>query len=395
MAEGSDGQMSVFKPKGRKSFTVRVGNRYAYGIANRTLAKQIESQWKFERQAGRHGLIDPKAGKYAQHDRRPLADHADDYEKHLLAEKRTEQYARETVGWAKYIFNAAGIDRISRIERHDVLVQCDKLTKRAKGDSIRTRNKALAACKSFVGWLFDGERIPNNTLARMKALNVDRDRRRIRAELNEDQIVSLLTVTPTQKTRGGMTGIDRKMRYLLGLGTGLRQGTLFSLTPESFQLDHPRGPQIVAEARNVKSRVRIEQPISVELAAVLRPWLATKPKGKPVFPKLPHGKPMIAYRRDLEAAGIPYQAGSNIYHDQHAHRNTFITRILRETGDLKVAQDLAHHSTPLLTSKYGRLTMTDYSRAVTAALPARAIAPPVLPDSAGRNRTKPDGRKLA
>jgi integrase len=215
-------------------------------------------------------------------------------------------------------------------------------------------------------------RIPLNVLARMKGLDPEQDRRRVRHPLDADQFTALFNATLSGKRRGGMTGEDRAMRYLLGTATGFRQGTLFTLTPESFHL----GDGFVeAEAKNVKNRKTIAVPLDAELVAVLRPWLAGKAARRPVFTKSKGAQPMDAYRADLKAAGIVYhEAGTNLYRDQHSQRNAFITEVIRR-GGLKVAQDLAGHSTPALTSRYGRLGMSDYAGAVKGLvkLPGKAM----------------------
>jgi integrase len=224
----------------------------------------------------------------------------------------------------------------------------------------------------FCGWLFDVERIPSNTLARMSALDVELDRKRVRRALTTEEAVKLIETTAAQSRIGGMTGIDRMVRYALGIGTGLRQATLFSLRPEDFHLDEEEFQFIRVLPTTTKNRKPKDQLVRDDLAALLRPWLAGKPKGRPVFTKSPAAKPIIAYRSDLKAAGITYnEEGTNLYCDQHAQRNAYITAVIRAAG-LKVAQDLAGHSTPNLTSKYGRLEMSDYAKGLTALPPVKA-----------------------
>lgn len=343
--------------------------KYARGIHTKALANQIGESAEFSKVAATHGLIDPKAAKFKQHADRGLEPQFKDFKAHLAAKKNTAQYITETLVLVRRIFTAAGIMRIDQIEKHPVIVACDALTT-VEGLSYRTRNKALAACKVFCGWLFDSERIPSNVLARIPALDVQLDRKRVRHPMTVEQVVKLIEVTPGNKTRGGMTGMDRMMRYAVGIGTGLRQGTLFALTPDSFHLDDEGElPFIRVIPTTTKNRKAVDQLIREDLAELLRPWLATKPAGTPVFPRTSGAKPMNAYRADLKAAGIAYQIDdTNLYCDQHAQRNAYITAIIRVAG-LKVAQDMAGHSTPDLTSKYGRLDKSDYAKGL-AGLPA-------------------------
>jgi site-specific recombinase XerD len=354
-----------------KTFTVawvdaRGKRQYARGLPSKILANQIAESKEFTKHAARHGIIDPKVEKYAREADKPLETHLKDYERWLKAQGRTGQYVRETVSSVRRIFRGAGIERIDHVDRHRIETAVggmQPLRSPSGADSLshRSRNKVLSACKSFVAWLFIRERLPTNALARMRGLDPELDRRRVRNPLTADQFTALFNAAASGKRRGGMTGEDRAMRYLLGTATGFRQRTLFSLTPESF---HLADGYVEALAGNVKNRKAVAVPLDPELAAVLRPWLAGKAAKRPVFTKLKWADPMTAYRADLKAAGLMYhEAGTNLYADQHSQRNAFITEVIRR-GGLKVAQDLAGHSTPTLTSRYGRLGMSDYAGAV-------------------------------
>jgi len=361
---------SVYKERGK--FTVTwfdsLGKRhYARGLASRKLAEMIGERAEFQRQAGKHGLVDPKAEKYAREADRPLAEHVRDFRAALKARKNTPQYVAETIGLVGRVFDAAGVTRIDAIDRHRVHTTTEKLPphRRVKDDRLshRSQTKALTACKTFCAWLVDAGRLPYSPLAKLKGWDPEQDRRRRRTILTEAQAVALIDTTAGQPTRGGMTGIDRMVRYALGIGTGFRQRTLWSLTPESFHLEGDP-PFIRAEASASKNRKPADQPIPEDLADLLRPWLAGKPRGERVFAKLPHADPVRAYRQDLAAAGIEYHDPDTVFYcDQHAHRGTYITAVIRHAG-LKVAQDLAHHSTPALTSKYGQMGMDDYRKAL-------------------------------
>ncbi|MDE2106072.1 MAG: tyrosine-type recombinase/integrase [Patescibacteria group bacterium] len=367
---------SIYKERGKWTctwFDSKRKRHFIRGLASKALAVEIASRRELSKTLAKHRLVDDKVEKYSAQAERPITEHLDDYRKWLKSRGRTVKYIDDTLGMVRRVFESAGIDRIDQIDRHAVETAAAALSPRKRipdpNLSHRTRNKAVAACRSFGYWLAGtAHRLPAPPLIRVKGLDEELDQRRRRVALDEEQVVNLIHVTATQPTRGGMSGIDRMMRYAMGIGTGFRQGTLFSLTPESFHLDDPDGPFVRAEAGNMKGRKAVDHPISDELATLIRPWLAAKPKGKPVFPRLPHARPVIAYRHDLKAAGIEYHAEGTIqYCDQHAQRNTFITAVIRAAG-LKVAQDLAHHSTPVLTSKYGRMDMSDYGKAL-AGLP--------------------------
>jgi site-specific recombinase XerC len=341
--------------------------QYARGLPTKALADQIAQTREFHRHAAKHGIIDPLAERQIRHADTLLETHLGDFRKAMRAKRDTEQYIRETLALVRRVFAAVGIQRIDQIDRFKIQVGVAGLSpqRAVKGGtlSVRSQNKALAACRAFAGWLFDVNRAPHNVLARMHEADPETDRRRVRDPLDADEFTALFNAALAGKIIGGMTGEDRAIRYLLGTATGFRQGTLFTLTPESFCLDEHE-PYVWAEPKNVKNRKRVSVPVDPDLAAVLRPWLAGRKPGYPVFAKSKGAVPMDAYKIDLKAAGIEYHAaGTARYTDQHSQRNAFITEVIRR-GGLKVAQDLAGHSTPVLTSKYARLGMSDYAGAV-------------------------------
>ena len=71
----------------------------------------------------------------------------------------------------------------------------------------------------------------------------------------------------------------------MAAGTGFRANELRSLTPESFDLDADP-PTVTVQAAYSKRRRDDVQPIRPDLADALRPWLASKAPGQPVFGNL-------------------------------------------------------------------------------------------------------------
>jgi hypothetical protein len=143
-----------------------------------------------------------------------------------------------------------------------------------------------------------------------------------------------------------MSGADRAMLYRLAVGTGFRAGELRSLSPETFRLgDDP--PTVKVPAAYSKRRRDDLQPIRPDLAEHLGPWLAGSAPTKPVF-NMPE-KTAKMLRRDLESAEIAYRDASGRVADFHAFRHTYVSMLVRSGASVKVAQELARHSTPTLT----------------------------------------------
>src|ERR1043165_4714478 len=91
------------------------------------------------------------------------------------------------------------------------------------------------------------------------------------------------------------------MLYLTACATGFRVSELASMTPESFNLDGD-APTATVEASCTKNRREAVQPLPIDVATVLRPWLATKPAGEPVWRGKWQKKAARMIRQDLASA---------------------------------------------------------------------------------------------
>ncbi len=75
-------------------------------------------------------------------------------------------------------------------------------------------------------------------------------------------------------------------------------------------------------------------------------------------------------RVDLDRAGIPYRDEDGLYADFHAHRHAFISNLGRAKVPLTMAQNVARHHDPKLTSNvYTHLELSDKASAIES-LPA-------------------------
>jgi len=150
--------------------------------------------------------------------------------------------------------------------------------------------------------------------------------------------------------------------YDLALGTGFRAVELATLIPERFALDADP-PTVTVLAGYAKNRKEVVQPIAVALADRLRPWLADKAPGRPVFARMTK-KTAKMLRVDLKAAGIPYETASGVA-DFHALRAAYVTNLVASGASVKTCQTLARHSTPSLTiGVYAKASLHDIRGAV-------------------------------
>ena len=220
------------------------------------------------------------------------------------------------------------------------LLQLRKLPGRGGNATLSDQSlqHAVRSLKAFTAWLRHDKRVAVDPLADVKAPRVVT--RRHREALPHDQAARLIATTRTLGTSYRLTGQDRAALYALAIGSGLRVNELRSLTPEAFLLDQAP-PVVVVQAAYSKNRRAVQQPITPELAELLREWLPTRESGAPVFGLLSDPAEML--RHDLIAAGLPDHI------DFHCLRHSFISHLIQSGANIKVVQTLARHSTAELT----------------------------------------------
>jgi len=126
---------------------------------------------------------------------------------------------------------------------------------------------------------------------------------------------------------------------------------------------------------------------------ILTPWLKGKPADLPLFNMPNHTAEMVrtdlrraraCWIRETQDRNLRKQRrgtdtlmdvdGEGREVDFHALRHTYITRLAQSGASVKVAQELARHSTPVLTlGRYSHIGLHDTSKALDA-LPS--LAPP-------------------
>ncbi len=353
--------------------------------AERILAKQVADE-----ALRREGVIDPKMDTLAAADRKAIAEHVEDYHRDLLARGNTKQHGDETRTLVNRVVDLGKVDRISNLTpariREAVKVVRDQ------GKSLRSCNKALRAIKSFSRWLVANHRLSADPLAHVAGFNADTDKRRQRRAFDEDELARLIRAAEaSRQVVEDVAPADRAMAYRLASGTGFRVSELKSLTPASFNLDADP-PTIKVAAAYSKRRRDDEQPIRPDLADRIAAWLDGKPGDRPVLALPKETAEML--RRDMAGARIawireakPGKAraerrettylmpadGSGRILDFHALRHTYISRLVASGASVKVAQELARHSTPTLTiGRYAHARLHDLTAALDA-LPREVV----------------------
>ncbi len=324
--------------------------------ATEQLAAELE-RWVAQEQSG---LID----RFAEHRKRALGEHVDDWQKALLAKGNTTKHADLLKGRVSRLLDACGFRRWSDISASRV--QAYLAEQRGNGLSAQTSNFYLQAVKQFCRWMVRDGRAPDSALAHLQGVNVKTDRRHDRRALKTEELRKLLATTESGPTRFGMTGPQRALLYTVALETGLRASELRSLTPTSFDLD-ARPPTITVEAGYSKHRRQDTLPIRESLAGQLRGVLGGAGDGERIFNMPPSTNTARMFRADLADVGIPYRDDAGRVADVHALRHTFVSNLVAGGVHPKLAQALARHSTITLTmDRYTHTVLGEQAEALTA-----------------------------
>ena len=375
------------------TYKVRPGRRKTVkGCKDRVATEALARKLEADAMLRREGVIDTRADQYAKAEAKPLmveddgkvtGGHLADFYDALMAKGVTKARADLVRTRVVKVLRLTKAERISDLAPSAVQVAIGAV--RESGLSLQTCNDNMRAVKQFGRWLWRDGRAREHVLAHLTGDNVALDRRHDRRALTDDELARLIQTAESGTTVGEMAGPDRAMLYRLAVGTGFRADELRSLTPESFDLN-VKPPTVTVEAGYSKHRRKDVQPIRRDLADLLRPWLKGKERGQPVF-RMPD-KTAKMMREDLKVGReawlkeapsekerkrreatsfLAYRDGAGRVADFHALRHTYISRLVRSSANIKVAQELARHSTPTLTlGRYAHVQLVDQTQALDA-----------------------------
>ncbi len=278
-----------------------------------------------------------------------LSEHVADFKRALLDKGNSTIHANTTAYRVTAIMEGLGATFVSGITASAVeRYLADRRAAVENALSIRSSNHYLTAAKSFFNWLVKDRRLSDSPIAHLSKLNERTDRRHIRRALLADELRRLLTAARTGAESHGMSGTARELLYWIAVETGLRAGELRSLTRASFGFDTGSATVTVAAAYS-KRRRDDTLDLRPELAKRLMEFTATLTPTAQVFRMPEPYQVVLMLKQDLEAAGIPYSDESGHVADFHSLRHTFISNLAAGGIHPKTAQELARHSSIVLT----------------------------------------------
>ena len=344
--------------------------------ASEALARKLEADALLRRK----GVINPKDDQYAAAERVLLAEHLDDFRADLLKKHVTKKHANTVFRRASRVIELCGAKNISKLDPVAAQGAIKGLSEAnpeedTNGFSLQTCNHHIRAIKQFSRWLRRNGRSRENILAHLSTYNAALDVRHQRRSLTDKELLGLFEKAAEGPVVCNIPGPDRAVLYRLAVGTGFRASELLSLSLVSFDLDSSQSTITVKPGYSKRRRLEV-QPIRRDLAELLRPWLASKPQGEPLFGDLNSSRTAKMMRTDLKAAGIDYRDAEERVADFHSLRHTYITRLVQSGASVKVAQELARHSTPTLTlGRYSHLSVYDEAAALDALPPLESPKP--------------------
>jgi integrase len=306
----------------------------------------------------------------AEADKKPLAGHLADWKAAILAKGNTAKHARIFTMRTQRLLSEAGISRLSDLTAETVQKALAALGKPESGRKALakgTLNVYRTAVKSFSAWLKQTGRMRDNPLRTVAGFNAKKDPRHDRRTLGPEELRALVQAAQNGAAYGPMTGPARALLYRTVFSTGLRFNEIKSATTHSFSLE-ASAPTVRVAAAYTKNGNEAVQPLPLDVAADLHPWLAAREPGAPAF-DLPFDDGARMLRRDLKAAGVPYKDAAGRVFDFHSLRAQYATELDRQGVPPRVIQMLMRHSNLEDTMRYMRPRAVDLERAV-ATLPS-------------------------
>lgn len=297
------------------------------------------------------GLLDERSSMATK----PLPELVELYTASLRAAERNKKYVDKTGDDLRKVMAECGFRLFSDIT-------ADKLAdylrqRRERGISFRRSNALLMAAKCFCNWAVGCDFVVKSPLRgkKVKLLDPEKDRRRIRRALEVDDLRHLFEVTAASKdVHHGFTGPERAMIYRLAAESGIRRGELRKMKVSAFDFEAQTISLDATVTKNGKTRVI---PMTARTAAELKQYLQSKLPTARAF-RIPWDSAKMI-QADLKAANIAYKDDLGHVFDFHSLRGQCATLLIEAGVEPKVAQEILGHSDI-------RLTMQTYARVLKA-----------------------------
>ena len=327
------------------------------------------------------GLIDSARAEGGK----PIDSHIDDYSGYLEYKGNTKAYRALCKTRLKKVVNDCKFRTLtdlsaSKIQRYI----SDELT--AEHISQGTFNHYIRQWKGFLRWLYREDRIQADMAKHLHLRSItaiEKDRRALTIE----EIAYLLDwVAAKGKQAYGLSGWERMVLYKLALTTGLRANEIRVLKVGSVDA---KGKSITVPSGYTKNRKEAVLPLRDDVISDLKQLATGKLPDTSLFRRVTD-KTADMLREDMaDARGQWIQEGATEKEnnrrekrddflkaetddgqaDFHALRHSFATMLVSGGADVKTAQSLLRHSSPMLTLGIYSHVLRESEQAAVAKLP--------------------------
>jgi len=345
------------------------------GTTDHAAAERIAKKLDADAALRRERIVDARHDRFAAENRRPIPMYVAEYEKHCRHVGQADRHVVQKIRHLQELVDTTDVSRLSDLTVDSVEGYLRSV--RDRGLSARTTNARRQSIVAFVSWCKRTGRAESNLLGAIPKLDEERDRRRVRRPLTEDELSRLLSVA---ETRG------RREWYLTAALAGLRRSELRKLCWSDLDFDAgtiairdgkarredliPMHPQLADELARIRpakayAKARVfptEVTNETRLKDFLRAGLArrmvvTDAGDKPVL--IGTGK------RQRPKTRIVTEDEDGRVVDLHALRTTLGTQLARSGIAPQIAQRIMRHAEYKTTLKhYTVLGLTDTASAI-------------------------------
>jgi integrase len=322
--------------------------RVPLGISDKQAAERRKRELIQELEQEKAGVIAPRPVRESA--LKPLMEHVEAYASDLRAAGRDRMYAYNVEKRLAKLSMECGWKTVGDVTPDSF----QAWRARQGGKSAKTLKDYHDAADAFMKWMVRNNRCGANPLVGVAKIQTKGKETRKRRAATFEELNRLLSVAGS-----------RAVGYLAAFFTGLRRAELESLEWGDIHLDREL-PFIAARAGTTKNGLRAEirlHPQLAEALAAMRP--VDVEAGASVFGpgKIPS---MWMMKKDLAAAGVPFEDGQGRRVDFHSLRGTLNTHMALAKVDPQLRQKIMRHSDIKLTlDTYTDSTLLRVSEAIT------------------------------
>jgi integrase len=338
--------------------------RKCTGTSDRMAALSIAAAWEKDEALVRSGFVDATTAKAATSGKQSVNEHIKRYIDSSRSAGQSHVHLKIKESQLNKLVDFLSAKRLNDITTDGVERFLDSL--KSAGKSHRTRNQHRMTALSFFNFLIERGHAKQNPVENIKTLSEDKDRRRIRRALTDNEISLLFQAK-----------LKRRTYYMFAFYTGLRVRACKSAVWGNVDFE---SATIHVPATDAKSGHDLILPLHPALLGELK---SIKPANERptdrIFPIVPN---VLTFHRDCEKAGIPRYDSAGRQIDRHALRTSFGTALARSGVLPQHAARLLGHADIKTTMKhYTALTLSDNAAALARiSIPAAApTGTPAMP----------------